>query len=165
MKRVLLAAILVGVAYGASNKDVDDVLALEQNIATAIVHGDASYFDRVTADDFVMSHSDRWTIGGKPLLVDDKKSFQKRIETKQYLAHDYDASTVKIEMHGDIAITYGRYVGHMRDTTPERAWFSVWYEKIYAKRNGQWMYLSHRTVNGANYGLTREAVALSPAAR
>lgn len=62
-------------------------------------------------------------------------------------------------MHGDIAITYGRYVASMRNTPAERVWFSVWFEKVYAKRNGQWMYLSHRTVRGANYGPDRASVA------
>jgi hypothetical protein len=76
---------------------------------------------------------------------------------KSYLTYDLDS--VKIEMHGDIAITYGRYVASMRDTPPERAWFSVWFEKVYAKRNGQWMYLCHRTVRGANYGPDRASVS------
>jgi hypothetical protein len=70
-----------------------------------------------------------------------------------------DFDSVKVEMHADVAITYGRYVSNMRGVAPDRAWFSVWYEKVYARRNGQWIYLSHRTVHGATYGLTREAVA------
>ena len=24
----------------------------------------------------------------------------------------------------------------------------VWFERLYAKRNGEWQFLSHRTVNG-----------------
>jgi hypothetical protein len=133
------------------------VIQLEKNIGAAIVRGDAAYYDRFTADDFIMTHSDRWTTGGKPLLVDDKASFRKRIEDRSYASMDFDS--VKVEIHGDVAITTGRYVSNMRNTAPERAWFSVWYEKVYAKRGGQWIYLSHRTVHGAIYGLTREAVA------
>jgi hypothetical protein len=121
------------------------------------VRGDAAYFDRVTAGDFVMTHGDAWTRGGAPALVDDKASFMKRIAAKSYEAHDFDS--VKIEMHGDVAITYGRYVGHIPSSPPGRAWFSVWYEKVYAKRDGRWMYLSHRTVNGAHYGLDRQSVS------
>jgi Domain of unknown function (DUF4440) len=134
-----------------------EVLQTEQRVGAAIVNGDAAFYDRVTADDFVMTHSDRWTTGGKPLLVDDKASFRKRIENRSYVSMDFDS--VRIEMHGDVAITYGRYVSNMRGVAPDRAWFSVWYEKVYARRNGQWIYLSHRTVHGATYGLTREAVA------
>ena len=134
-----------------------EVLQLERRIGAAIVTGDAAFYDRVTADDFVMTHSDRWTTGGKPLLVDDKASFRQRITNRSYVSMDFDS--VKAEVHGDVVITYGRYISNMRGVAPDRAWFSVWYEKVYAKRNGQWMYLSHRTVHGATYGLTREAVA------
>jgi len=140
-----------------SSHDAVQVLDLERKIGEAIVAGDVAFFDRATADDFVMTHSDRWTTGGKPLLVDDKASFRKRIENRSYLSYDLDS--VKIEMHGDIAITYGRYMASMRNTPPERTWFSVWFEKVYTKRNGQWFYLSHRTVRGANYGPDRASVS------
>ena len=66
---------------------------------------------------------------------------------------------VKVEMHGDLAITYGRYVGNIPSSGEGRAWFAVWYEKIYAKRYGRWLYLSHRTVHGATYGLDRQSVS------
>src|SRR3954465_14161614 len=89
-----------------------EVLQLERKIGAAICRGDAAFYDRVTADDFVMTHSDRWTIGGKPLLVDDKAAFRKRIENRSYVSMDFDS--VKVEMHGDLAITYGRYVSNMR---------------------------------------------------
>lgn len=134
-----------------------EVLKLEQNIGAAIARGDAAYFDRVTASDFVMTHGDRWTTGGKPALVDDKKSFMKRVADHDYLVHDIDSA--KIEMHGDLAITYGHYIGHMQHVPADREWFSIWYEKVYVKRNGQWLYLSHRTVRGATYGLNREDLA------
>jgi hypothetical protein len=148
---------LTAASFAAETRDSADVLQLERQIGVAIVNGDAAFYDRVTADDFMMTHSDRWTTGGKPLLVDDKASFRKRIENRSYVSMDFDS--VKVEMHGEVAITYGRYVSNMRGVAPDRAWFSVWYEKVYARRNGQWTYLSHRTVRGATYGLTREAVA------
>ena len=137
--------------------DAREVLELEKQIGEAIVHGDSAWFDQVTASDFVMTHSDRWTTGGKPLLVDDKNSFRKRIENKSYLSYDLDS--VNVEMHGDVAITYGRYVASMKDTAPDRKWFSVWFEKVYAKRDGHWRYLSHRTVNGANYAPDRQSLS------
>ena len=134
-----------------------EVLRLERQIGAAIVNGDVAFYDRVTADNFVMTHSDRWTTGAAPLLIDDKASFRQRISNRSYVSMDFDS--VKLEVHGNVVITYGRYVSNMRGVAPDRAWFSVWYEKVYAKRNGQWSYLSHRTVHGASYGLTREAVA------
>jgi len=158
---LLLVALAATVsAFDTSGPDAtgaSEVLELERHIGAAIVNGDAAFYDRVTANDFIMTHSDRWTTGGKPLLVDDKASFRKRIESRSYVSMDFDS--VKVEMHGDVAITYGRYVSNMQGVAADRAWFSVWYEKVYAKRNGQWIYLSHRTVHGATYGLTRGEVA------
>ena len=148
-----------GVVVSPANQSAAaaEVIALERQIGDAIVRGDAAFFDSVTSDDFVMVHGDGWTRGGKPALVDDKASFMKRVASKSYAAHDYDS--VKVEMHGDVAITYGRYVGNIPGSPPGRQWFNVWYEKVYAKRNGRWTYLSHRTINGANYGADRSAVA------
>ena len=62
----------------------NEVLALERDIAAAIVRGDAAYFDRVTTPDFVMIHGDGWTSGGRPALVDDKTSFMHRMANKSY---------------------------------------------------------------------------------
>jgi ketosteroid isomerase-like protein len=135
----------------------NEVLTLERDIAAAIVRGDAAYFDRVTTPDFVMIHGDGWTNGGRPALVDDKASFMRRVANKSYAAHDYDVQSV--EMHGDVAITYGRYVGNIPSSPAGRQWFSVWYQKVYAKRDGRWLYLSHRTVDGAHYGDDRRSVS------
>jgi hypothetical protein len=134
-----------------------EVLEFERQMEAAVVRGDVAYVDRVSASDLSFTHGDGWTNGGKPLLVDDKKSFLKRVENKQYNARDLDS--VKVEMHGDIAITYGRYVAQNRTGNPDQSWFSVWFERVYAKRGGHWLYVSHRTVHGPTFGPTREAVA------
>jgi hypothetical protein len=143
--------------YPPESKEAAEVLEFEKAIGAAIVRGDAAYFDKATPSDFMMVHGDAWTRGGTPTLVDDKNSFQKRIANHSYAAHDFDS--VKVEMHGDVAITYGRYLGNIPSSGEGRAWFAVWYEKIYAKRDGRWMYLSHRTVHGATYGLDRQSVS------
>src|SRR5579864_9533872 len=127
-----------------------EVLAFERAMEAAVVRGDVAYVDRVSAPDLTFTHGDGWTTGGKPLGVDDRKSFLKRVENKQYNVRDLDS--VKVEMHGDIAITYGRYVAQNRTGNPSQSWFSVWFERVYAKRDGRWLYVSHRTVHGPTYG-------------
>jgi Domain of unknown function (DUF4440) len=134
-----------------------EVLAFEREMEAAVVRGDVAYVDRVSASDLTFTHGDGWTTGGKPLLIDDKKSFLKRVENRQYLVRDLDS--VKVEMHGDIAITYGRYIAQGREGNPQRAWFSVWFERVYAKRDGHWLYVSHRTVHGPTYGPDRQSVS------
>lgn len=133
-----------------------EVLEFERNMEAAVVRGDVAYVDKASAENLIFTHGDGWTTGGKPLLVDDKKSFLKRVENKQYLVRDLDS--VKAEMHGDIAITYGRYVAQNRLGDPGKAWFSVWFERVYAKRDGHWLYVSHKTVHGPTYGPDRDSV-------
>jgi len=126
-----------------------EVLALEKKIEDAVIRGDVPYVRGVTSSDFTFVHGDAWTKGGKPLASDDKAAFLKRVEDREYLVHDLDL--VKTEVHGDIVITYGRYVSLFepknRGAAPGRL-NSIWFERVYAKRNGQWLFLSHRTVHG-----------------
>jgi hypothetical protein len=152
---------VVGPAHAPSPDQsiaVAEVLALDQTIATAVVRGDTAYVDSVTPSDFVMVHGDGWTSGGSPLLTDTKQSMLRRVTNKSYDVLDFDS--VKAEMHGDVAITYGRYLAHTTGGgAPDRAWFSVWFERVYAKRDGRWIYLSHRTVHGPTFGSDRQSVS------
>ena len=141
----------------ASVSAAAEVLAFERAMEAAVVRGDVAYVDRVSAPDLTFTHGDGWTTGGKPLGVDDRKSFLKRVENKQYNARDLDS--VKVELHGDVAITYGRYVAQNRTGPSDRSWFSVWFERVYEKRDGHWLYVSHRTVHGPTYGPDRQSVS------
>ena len=154
----LFAAVLACSTWGQQSKPLPavdtsgaaaEVLALEKRIEDAVVRGDVAYVDKVLASDFSFVHGDAWTTGGKPLANDDKPAFLKRVADKEYLVHDLDG--VKVEVHGDIVITYGRYVSlympKNRNANPGQL-NSIWFERVYAKRNGQWQFLSHRTVHG-----------------
>jgi hypothetical protein len=134
-----------------------EVLEFERAMEAAVVRGDVAYVDRVSAPDLSFTHGDGWTRGGKPLLTDDRAAFLKRVENRQYNVRDLDS--VKVEMHGDIAITYGRYIAQNRISNSEQSWFSVWFERVYEKRDGHWLYVSHRTVHGPTYGPDRKSVS------
>ena len=112
----------------------------------AVVRGDVAYLDRVIPRDFSFTHGDGWTSGGKPLRVDDRAAWLAAVAKAPYLSRDL--GPVQVEMHGDIAITYGRYKMRQRNQDPTRGETSVWFERVYARRNGTWQYLSHRTVHG-----------------
>jgi hypothetical protein len=152
-----LVAVLLSSALGEKPNAAAEVLAFERDLEAAVVRGDVAYVDRVSASDLSFTHGDGWTTGGAPLGVDDRKSFLKRVENKQYNVRDLDS--VKVEMHGDIAITYGRYIAQNRIGDPSRSWFSVWFERVYARRDGHWLYVSHRTVHGPTYGRDRQSVS------
>lgn len=140
-----------------STADEMEILALDQRVADAVVRGDTAYVRGVTSADFVMVHGDGWTTGGQPLSTDTQETMLQRVTAKHYDVLDFDS--VKAELHGDVAITYGRYIAHVpKQADPGKRWFAVWFERVYAKRAGQWIYLSHRTVHGPTYGPDRASV-------
>jgi len=171
--KLLLIAAIVGAAFGQSptarskvaaatepaavSGEAAEVLAFERAMEAAVVRGDVDYVARVSAPDLRFTHGDGWTNGSKPLLVDDRQAFLKRVENRQYNVRDLDS--VQVELHGDIAITYGRYVAQNRIGKLDPSWFSVWFERVYEKRDGHWLFVSHRTVHGPTYGPDRQSVS------
>ena len=115
-----------------------------------MVAGDVAYVSGCIPDDFVMVHSDEWT---RPAMrvSDNKESYLANVAKKHFQMRDLDS--VKVEMHGDIAVTHGHVVGQ-----EGKNWFSLWYERVYARRNGNWMYISGRTVRGPVDGPDRGSV-------
>lgn len=130
---------------GRAGARAAEVLAFERAMEEAVVRGDVAWLATVTPDDFTFTHGDGWTSGGQPIRVDTKTTWLASVAKRPYV--NRDLGPVSVEMHGDIGITYGRYRMHMTSapTAPET---SVWFERVYAYRDGRWMYLSHRTVHG-----------------
>ena len=126
-----------------------EVLAFERDIEAAVVRGDVGIVDSATAPTFTFTHGDGWTTGGAPLRVDTRADWMATVAKAPYASRVLDS--VKTEVHGDVVITYGRYVGRFKDAAPGRRTFTVWYERVYARRDGKWQYLSHRTVDGPVY--------------
>jgi hypothetical protein len=136
-------------AAGAAQEVAAEVLAFEREIEGAVVRGDVGFVDAASAPTFTFTHGDGWTTGGAPLRVDSRAAWLATVATSPYASRVLDS--VKTEVHGDVVITYGRYVGRFRNAAAERRQFTVWYQRVYAKRDGRWQYLSHRTVDGPVY--------------
>jgi hypothetical protein len=138
-----------GSSTASAQDTAQEVLAFERAIEAAVVRGDVAFVDAATAPTFTFTHGDGWTTGGAPLRVDSRADWMATVAKAPYASRVLDS--VKTEVHGEVVITYGRYVGRFKDAAPGRRTFTVWYERVYAKRNGKWQYLSHRTVDGPNY--------------
>jgi hypothetical protein len=145
----ILAAVACLPAVAAEHDTAAAVLAFERAIEAAVVRGDVAFVDAATAPTFTFTHGDGWTTGGAPLRVDTRADWMATVAKAPYLSRVLDS--VKTEVHGDVVITYGRYVGRFKDAAPGRRTFTVWYERVYARRDGKWQYLSHRTVDGPVY--------------
>ncbi len=132
----------------AATDGASDVLAFEKQVEAAVLRADVAFLDRVCASDFTYTHGDGWTTGGPVLGVDTKSEWLASLPGR-YAVREVDSQHV--EIHGDVAITMGRV--RARTGTPNAAQraFSFWYIRVYARRDGQWTYLSHRTVHGPVY--------------
>src|SRR4026207_590249 len=133
----------------ATSKIAAEVLVFEREIEAAVVRGDVGFVDAASAPTFTFTHGDGWTTGGAPLRVDSRADWLATVAKAPYASRVLDS--VKTEVHGDVVITYGRYVGRFKDAAPGRRPVTVWDQRVYAKRDGKWQYLSHRTVDGPNY--------------
>jgi ketosteroid isomerase-like protein len=126
-----------------------EVMTFEKQMESAVVRGDVAFLDRICASDFSFTHGDGWTTGGAPLRVENRAHWLASISKAPYLFRELDS--VQVELHGDVAITYGRYRARYKAGNPEQREFIVWFERVYARRNGGWQFLSHRTVHGPVY--------------
>jgi hypothetical protein len=133
----------------AAHEVAAEVLVFEREIEAAVVRGDVGFVDAGSAPTFTFTHGDGWTAGGAPLRVDSRADWLATVAQAPYASRVLDS--VKTEVHGDVVITYGRYVGRFKNAAPGRRQFTVWYQRVYAKRDGRWQYLSHRTVDGPIY--------------
>ena len=96
----------------AAHEVADEVLAFEREIEAAVVRGDVALVDAASASTFTFTHGDGWTTGGAPLRVDSRADWMATVAKAPYASRVLDS--VKTEVHGDIVITYGRYVGSLQ---------------------------------------------------
>ena len=132
----------------AESAAIAEVIAFEKATEAAVVRGDTAYLDRALAPTFLFTHGDGWVDGGAPLKIDTKASWIEYVKRKPspYIYRELDHQ--QVELHGDVAITLGRYFYLPQSNNGNAAHMHVWFERVYAKRNGQWQQLSHRTVKG-----------------
>ena len=127
---------------------ITEVIAFEKATEAAVVRGDTAFLERALAPTFLFTHGDGWVDGGAPLKIDTKASWIEYVKRKPapYIYRELDHQ--QVELHRDVAITLGRYFYLPQSATGNAAHMHVWFERVYAKRNGQWQQLSHRTVKG-----------------
>jgi hypothetical protein len=134
----------------ADRAKIAEVLAFEKQMEAAVVRGDVKFLERALSPDFLFTHGDGWVDGGAPLKVDTKATWLEYVakQPSPYIYRELDH--VQVELHGDIALTIGRYLYLPRPNSPHPTTnhLYVWFERVYQKQNGEWKHLSHRTTKG-----------------
>ena len=132
----------------AAADTANEVLELERQIEAAVLRADVAFLDGVCASDFTYTHGDGWTTGGAVRGVDHRAEWLASLPGR-YSQRAVDSQ--QVEIHGDVAITMGRVRARSGGPDAAQRAFSFWYVRVYAQRDGQWQYLSHRTVHGPVY--------------
>ena len=119
----------------------------------AVVRQDTAFLERVLAPTFVFTHGDGWVTGGAPLKVDTKATWIEWVKRQPapYWYRDLDSraggAARRRRAHRRTLLLPAAHAGQTPSTTGV-SHMHVWFERVYAKRNGQWQHLSHRTVRG-----------------
>ena len=141
----VLVVIFVAVAVEANGQKVsekDELLSLDRQWQEAVVAGDVKFIGMRTADDFVFTH-------GGGTMVDTKADWVRRTKQVPQKQLQRKASNQTVEIHGDIAMVFGRLdVRAITKTDSPPVCYALEYVHLYARRKGQWMFLSHRTTQG-----------------
>ena len=132
----VMSLVLPGAACG---DDASDLVAIEKSLAMSVVDLDFETLDRVYADDFVFAHSTG--------VVETKDDWFRFLRENERFYTFRSVDSIKVELHGDIAVTDGRIHIKTRSEDPKRKEFTVWYIRVYERRDGDWQLISHRSVD------------------
>lgn len=141
---IVLTVFVVTVAVDARGQEArksesSELLTLDRQWQEAVVAGDVKFIEKRTADDFVFTH-------GGGTMVDIKADWVRRTKQVPQRQLQRKTSNQSVEMHGDIAMVFGRLdVKALTQTDPNPVCYALEYVHLYARGKGQWLFLSHRT--------------------
>ena len=128
------------VGQSAASEDAKSALiAIEKAVAEAVVNLDFETMDQTYADDFVFYHSTG--------VIEGKDDWLRKLRNGEAVYTARIVDSLEVDFHGDTAITSGRIHLKTRSADPQRREFTVWYYRIYEKRDGRWQMVSHRSLH------------------
>ncbi len=134
---ILIVLSRIDVVYGDDSSE-SRLVAIEEKLAAAVLALDFDTLNEIYSSDFVFTHSTG--------VVETKSDWLEALRTGEssYTARSVDQ--IKVELHGDIAVTNGRI--HAKSDSSDPRWheYSIWYVRVYQIRDGRWQLLSHRSV-------------------
>ena len=125
-----------------TQEDPADLAALDKQLQQAVVDGRADLLERFLSEDFTFTHGED-TKDNKAVWVMRAKQVP-----RHYLRREVSSQVV--ELHGDVGLVFGRldtrgFPPSADPITSIPRCLSLDYVHAYARRNGQWVFISHRT--------------------
>lgn len=122
---------------------VAELRALEQKVETATLHVDTAFLEKVYCSDFQFIHGSEAVLGISE--IQNKTETIKALRPERFISRDLDS--VEVEPHGDVAMTTGRIrVRSDGKSAPYHEDYTLYYVRVYVRRDGRWQLLIHRTV-------------------
>jgi len=113
--------------------EANAVMALERQVELAYLHADHAFLRSTLREDFVFSH-------GTGLVAGKAETLANFAKPDNFLSRTL--SSVKVELHGNVALTSGRI--EVRSTKGTE--YTICYLRLYERRDGSpWQLVSHRT--------------------
>jgi ketosteroid isomerase-like protein len=126
------------VAFAQASKDEQEILKIHQALEQAYMKNDIAYFERVTADDYILSTETGRLVSRAQLIEDARKEMTK--PTYKVLSATSDG--VKVKVSGNMAFVTGNWAGTTvppTDATAEPHMDKGRYTGIYEKRGDNWL--------------------------
>jgi hypothetical protein len=114
-------------------EEQDEIKAMEQREAQAVLAADVSTLEALWADDLIVNSTANLIAGKETLL--------KMIQNKQLRLRAYERRPVRIAKFGDLVVTTGNETSDLIGSFAEYKLFSS-YMNMWAKRNGSWQLLA-----------------------
>jgi len=130
----LLVVVLTLQLTASGADELADLRAMDQRIEDAVVRADLKFLESAYAKDFRFTHG----TGN----IQSKDEWLKSVAKRGFLSRK--VSLVELELHGDVAVTFGRLDVIKSGEGGEK--YSLRYVRVYERRNGRWEMLMHRTV-------------------
>lgn len=122
-------------SQGQATSAEAELREIEQHVDSAILNGDTEFLQNVFSEDYCFTHFD-----GE---VTDKAQSLQQVTKRPYATRRLDA--VKIEMHGDVAVTEGLVDISVHGEHGNHSYL-VKYIRVYQQRNGHWQMLMQDSV-------------------
>lgn len=122
----------------SGEKEMETIKHIEQNLAQAVLKGDTEVLDNIYADDFKFTHSTG--------LIQTKEEWMNFLKKGSIKAFERTVDSIEVELHGDVALTTGRIHTKTNSTDPRWQEYTIWYIRVYDKRDNRWQLISHRSI-------------------
>lgn len=129
----------------AVSGDSATIAAIEQRREDASVRGDVAFLERLYSPSFIFTH-----LGGRSESRDEVLSAMRErlrpgvVPAVRTLSRTIDS--LKVEVHGDVALTSGRIHVRREGGNPEQREYVIRYVRVYGRSKEAWQLLTHRSV-------------------